>query len=111
MKRFLWVTALALGAVGFAGCGSDSTTTTVEKTVERVVPPKEKAVELSPRLEARFEIADELERRAERRGIEAETAEREGRQAEADALYKAGLRLIRQEEKVNAEIKRINEGK
>ncbi len=91
----------AMLAVGCGGSNDTATTVTVESKAKN-------STQLSPDLEARFEVADELERRAERRLIEAETANREGREAESLSLSTSGERLLEQAETVIADIEKIN---
>lgn len=98
------IASLLVAALLVAGCGGADdavTTVTAESTAK-------KSTQLSPDLEARFEVADELEHRAERRIIEAETANREGREAESLSLSASGERLLDQADTVIAEIEKIN---
>lgn len=101
------VAAVGLLAAALAACGGGGSTetVTVEKTIE--AHAKDQGG-LDPVMQERFDVADELERRAEQRLIEAETANREGREAESLSLSAAGEHLLRQAEKVIADIEKEN---
>lgn len=106
-RTLISVAAVGLLAAALAACGGGGATETV--TVEKTVEAREKDQGgLNPVMQERFNVADDLERRAERRLIEAETANREGREAESLSLSAAGERLLQQAEKVIADIEKEN---